>query len=89
MTEASKPVIDYVSMEGGDMLQAVGDDAMKWAEAFCQIKAAKAWTVEDIDESLMVAWFANAIESSHDIRRHRSERAAKGQTSIVVPPLHQ
>ncbi len=54
---------DYTKLEGADFLHALGDDAAKWAEAFCQ-------TFPDagIDEGTMIAWFANAIEHSHDIR---------------------
>ena len=34
-------------------------DAMHWAEAFVEHKERNDWTLEDIDEGLMVAWFAN------------------------------
>jgi hypothetical protein len=61
---------DYTEMQAGDMLQAVGDDAVKWAKAFCQI-------IPGADEALMIAWFANAIEHSSDVRRWRKEMAVK------------
>ena len=37
------------------------NDAMVWAEEFVRIKEKNGWTLEDIDEGLMVAWFANAM----------------------------
>lgn len=54
---------NYAAMLPGDMLAALGDDAMKWAEAFCQINGG--------DVGLMVGWFANAIEHSTDVRAGR------------------
>ncbi|MCA0358718.1 MAG: hypothetical protein LCH78_18040 [Proteobacteria bacterium] len=60
---------NYAAMSPGDMLTALGDDAQKWAEAFCQIHGG--------DEDLMLAWFANAIEHSHDVRT--------GSGPVVMP----
>jgi hypothetical protein len=34
-------------------------DAMEWAESFVAHKIANKWTIDDIDEGLMVGWFAN------------------------------
>jgi len=56
--------IDYTEMDGPQLLDACGADAMKWAQAFCQIKMKQRWTAADIDEALMVSWFANAIETA-------------------------
>lgn len=53
-------------MNGPDMLQACGDNASKWAAAFCQ--HAEELGHEGIDEEWMTVWFANAIEHSHDVR---------------------
>ena len=66
---------DYTKLSGGALLEAVGDDAYKWAEAFCQIKAKNGWTIDDIDHGLMLAWFANAIVHAQDVARWRKERA--------------
>lgn len=85
--QASKPFVDYASMSGGEMLTAVGDDAYRWAEAFCQIKENNGWTIEDIDHGLMLAWFANAIVHGQDVQRWRMERAARGDMSQIVPQL--
>ena len=36
-------------------------DAMIWAEEFVRLKNENNWSLEDIDEGLMVSWFANAM----------------------------
>jgi hypothetical protein len=59
-------MIDYTKMKGPEMLNALGDDASKWAKAFCQ--HAKKLGHQDIDEGWMIVWFANAIEHSFDVR---------------------
>ena len=51
----------YASMEAGDMLAVLNDDARKWADAFCEIHPGN-------DHETMVGWFANAIEHSTDYR---------------------
>lgn len=61
---------DYTALEGGDILQALGDDASKWAEAYCQ--HAIKFGFDRNDREIMVTWFANAIEHSHDVRMRRS-----------------
>jgi len=53
---------DYTKMNGGEMLQELGDDAMKWADAFVQING------DAIAHDVLFGWFANAIEHSHDVR---------------------
>ena len=57
---------DYTKLEGADLLHAMGDDAAKWAAAFCQHYAKK-----PMDEETVMAWFTNAIEHSHDKRMGR------------------
>lgn len=57
-------VPDYTEV-GARLGGMLGDDAMKWAQAFCQYQ--KRFEFE-IDEGLMCGWFANAIEVSHDVR---------------------
>lgn len=69
MTEKSTP--DYTLMDGPGVLKVCGDDASKWATAFCQ-HVRKIQGVE-LDEGWMLAWFANAIEGSSDVRRWRRE----------------
>jgi hypothetical protein len=36
-------------------------DASKWAAEFVRIKQEQKWTLDDIDDGLMIAWFANAM----------------------------
>ncbi len=62
----SAAMIDYTAMNGPELLAACGDRANKWAAAFCQ--HAKKHHGLDIDEDVMLGWFANAIEHSHDVR---------------------
>lgn len=50
---------------GHKLLQT--NNAMTWAEEFVRIKKEKGWTLEDIEEGLMVAWFANAM-AAQEIR---------------------
>ena len=57
--------MDYKSMQPGDMLAAVEDDAGKWADAFCQINP------DGPPQDVMIGWFANAIEHSGDVRHAR------------------
>ena len=41
-------------------------DALVWAKAFMEHKERNGWSLEDIDEGLMLAWFANAMMAMHD-----------------------
>ena len=56
-------------MDGPALLEACGDRAHHWADAFCQI--AKHRHGLDIDYGWMVGWFANAIEHSEIVRERR------------------
>ncbi|HYJ44061.1 MAG TPA: hypothetical protein VEW06_06355 [Xanthobacteraceae bacterium] len=53
-------------MTDGELLAYMGDDAAKWAAEFCKIARDHG---HNIDEGWMIAWFANAIEHSSDIRK--------------------
>jgi hypothetical protein len=70
----TEEVPDYTAMSDGEMVTALGDDAMKWSVAFCQV--ARKLGHHGIDEGWMVSWFAPAIEHSNDVRRWRREEAA-------------
>jgi len=61
---------DYTKMTASEMLQEVGDDAQKWAAAFCQ--TAEKLGHHGIDEGWMIGWFANAIEQSTAVRAART-----------------
>ncbi len=56
---------DYTAMTGGELLDACGTDAAKWAAAFMQHKESSA-NPNYVDESMMICWFANAIMHTHD-----------------------
>jgi len=47
------------------------DDAARWAECFVGAKNQNNWALGDIEEGLMIGWFANAIEAACD-HRHAS-----------------
>lgn len=59
---------DYTKLEGPALLEECRDDAAKWAAAFCQHARQHG---HDIDEGWMIGWFANAIETAHDVRTGR------------------
>lgn len=67
---------DYAKMDAPDMLQALGDDAAKWAAAFRQTALRLGYS--DMDEGWLIGWFANAIEHSTDVRRWRRETTSTG-----------
>jgi len=76
---------DYTKMTASEMLQDVGDDAQKWAAAFCQ--TAEKLGHHGIDEGWMIGWFANAIELSTAVRAARTP-APEGEvvgTAGVMP----
>jgi hypothetical protein len=57
---------NYTEMNEPELLAALGDDASKWATAWCQ--TAKKLGHGEIDEGWMIGWFANAIENSYTKR---------------------
>jgi hypothetical protein len=51
------------------------DDAQVWAQEFMKVyHRSKA----DVDEGLMIAWFANCAETAKSLERHRIDADAKG-----------
>lgn len=50
--------MDYTKLNDGAKLSAMGRDAAKWADAFCQLNPSAS-----VDEGLMIGWFANALEA--------------------------
>ena len=57
---------NYRAMTICDMLQALGDDAQKWADALLQ-----AYPNCNIPHEIIMPWFANAMQHSSDVRRWR------------------
>lgn len=49
----------YTDMSAGDMLKALGTDAMKWAEAFRE-------HFPDVPQDAAFGWFANAMMAQWD-----------------------
>ena len=43
-------------------------DASAWAKFFMETKAKNNWTIDQIDEELMLGWFSNAMMAMHDSR---------------------
>jgi len=56
--------MNYKNLNGPDLLHEMGQDASKWAAAFCQIHPDA-----NVDEGLMIVWFANAIMHTLDTER--------------------
>lgn len=73
MSEAAPVEIDYTKMTDGELVNELGDDASKWAAAFCQYADKKG--IKGIEEGWMLAWFASAIEHSTDVRHNRGRPA--------------
>ena len=46
-------------MTNAELLET--NDAMVWAKEFVATKNKMGWSLNDIDEGLMVGWFANAM----------------------------
>lgn len=58
-------------MDAATLLDALGDDASRWAAAFRQTAIRLGYS--DMDEGWLIGWFANAIEHSSDVRERRSK----------------
>ena len=52
--------------EMGEQVWRESRDAAVWAREFCRIKREQGWTLADIDEGLMLGWFANAMEAMRE-----------------------
>ena len=56
--------MNYRELNGPDLLHEMGQDATKWAEAFCQHTPKN-----QRDEGILMVWFANAIMHTLDTER--------------------
>lgn len=74
---------NYQAMSGGALLDLLGDDASKWAAAFCCIYEHSA--DQGITEDWMTTWFANAIEHSWDVRMRRGAPPSRPQIGEMNP----
>jgi hypothetical protein len=81
-------------MSDYDMKIHSNPNAQAWAKFFIHTKDKKSWRLEDIDESLMLGWFANAMMAMHDSQRteqnfcSRCGKRTKDSTTIhtCTPP---
>ena len=76
----SPPVPDTGGVEGLDI---DNPNAMHWAQVFMQTFSGFTVGAETVDESLMVSWFANAIESG---RRAGHKAGASGSGEAAIDP---
>lgn len=53
-------------MSNYDMSIHQNPDAKAWAEFFMKTAKEQNWSIKDIDEELMLGWFANAMMARHD-----------------------
>jgi hypothetical protein len=59
-------------------------DAQAWAKFFMATVNEQEWCIDDIDESLMTGWFANAMMAMHDhVKREWVGLTDKEVTSII------
>jgi hypothetical protein len=49
-----------------DMSIHTNPDARAWAKFFVETSISNGWKMHDIDEDLMICWFANAMMAMHD-----------------------
>jgi len=62
-------------MSDYDMKIHSNPDAQAWAKFFIHTKEKAGWQIEDIDESLMLGWFSNAMMAMHDyLKSQRTEQ---------------
>jgi hypothetical protein len=59
-------------MSDYDMKIHSNPDAQAWAKFFIQTKEKTSWQIEDIDESLMLGWFSNAMMAMYDYLKQRT-----------------
>lgn len=66
------PEANFATMSDAQAIEYCGDDAMRWAEFFCQVQRRQHNPAPD--ESVMVTWFANAIEGATQKRENNRAR---------------
>ena len=74
--------------DGGAPLPQEGDrldtmDAVRWAREFMRLFGQR---LHEVDESLMVGWFANAIMRGWDEARWKAKREQEGEKAPVTDP---
>jgi hypothetical protein len=61
-------------------------DAQAWAKFFVATAKEQKWCIDDIDEGLMIAWFANAMMAMHDHVKREENGGAPQPTGDSLSP---
>ena len=64
-------------------------DAQVWAKYFMETKEKNNWSIKDIDEELMIAWFANAMMAIGDHIYQTKTVTEKGGKAIDLDKLKE
>lgn len=56
-------------LDPDELIKKQSTDAYRWAQSFMSMISKGYFTKEEIDEGLMIGWFANAIEIAKDSMR--------------------
>ncbi len=70
LVKNTPPPPDYLDMDLQEMLQTMGIDGMKWANAFMECWSQR---LAQVDHNLMLSWFCNAIMAGYDEAMRRKE----------------
>jgi len=79
---------DNQGLPDGGSLQDLPDtwqqytDAKVCAEAFEEHKRRNRWSIDDIDQGLMISWFANVIMAVHDSMHREQEQQRSDATTL-------
>ena len=63
-------ITDEEWLDPEELVKKQSTDAHRWAQSFMSMISKRHFTKEEIDEGLMIAWFANAIETTKDSMRN-------------------
>ncbi len=67
-------------IDPSDLVKQQCTEGQLWAKSFMDTKKKMNWKDEDIDEGLMIAWFANAIVVAED-KIHNTATGFDNETS--------
>jgi hypothetical protein len=59
------------------------NDVKVWAEAFVEHKERNEWTIDDIDDGLMLSWFANAMYAQEFSTPKPEKRCSPKYTAVA------
>lgn len=80
---------EYVETNTADYDMSIhsNPDAAAWAKFFQKTFEEQKWTIDDIDESLMIGWFANAMMAMHDHVLSEKEKTKEHWNGEGLPPV--